>query len=70
MFLDDKAYVIDSNELMALKDLYNEYKAYCLDYGYRVTSINTFSDRLKKGLGFETIRKEYGMAIYMKKSFV
>jgi len=55
---------------MPLKGLYNEYKMYCLDFGYRVTSINTFSDRLKKGLGFETTRKDFGMAIYMKKSFV
>jgi len=70
MFLDDNSYTIDANELKPLKEVYSEYKAYCLDYGYRVTSINTFSDRLKKGLGFETIRKEYGMAIYMKKSFV
>lgn len=70
MFLDDNSYTIDINELKPLKEVYSEYKAYCLDYGYRVTSINTFSDRLKKGLGFETIRKEYGMAIYMKKSFV
>lgn len=70
LFLDDNSYVIDLNELKPLKELYSEYKMYCLDYGYRSTSIQTFSDRLKKGLGFETIRKEYGMAIYIKKSFV
>jgi len=70
MFLDDNTYVIDTNELKPLKELYSEYKTYCLDCGYRVTSINTFSDRLKKGLGFDTIRKEYGMAVYTKKSFV
>ena len=70
MFLDDNNYVTDANDLKPLKELYIEYRTYCLDCGYRVTSINTFSDRLKKGLGFETIRKEYGMAVYMKKSFV
>lgn len=70
MFLDDNSYVTDLNEFMPLKGLYNEYKMYCLDFGYRVMSINTFSDRLKKGLGFETTRKDFGMAIYMKKSFV
>lgn len=70
MFLDDNSYVTDLNEFIPLKGLYNEYKMYCLDFGYRVTSINTFSDRLKKGLGFETTRKDFGMAIYMKKSFV
>ncbi|MFO0323128.1 MAG: phage/plasmid primase, P4 family [Bacteroidota bacterium] len=70
MFLDDNAYVIDTNELKPLKELYNEYKIYCLECGYRVTSINTFSDRLKKGLGFETTRLSYGNAVYMKKSFI
>ena len=70
MFLDDNNYVVDINEFKPLKELYNEYKVYCLDYGYRVTSINTFSDRLKKGLGFDTIRKDYGMAIYIKKNIV
>ncbi len=70
MFLDDNSYVIDANELKPLKELYNEYKTYCLECGYRVTSINTFSDRLKKGLGFETMRKDYGYAVYMKKNNV
>lgn len=70
MFLDDNSYVIDANELKPLKDLYAEFKTYCLECGYRVTSINTFSDRLKKGLGFQAIRKDYGWAIYTKKMFV
>lgn len=70
LFLDDNSYVTDLNEFIPLKGLYNEYKVYCSDFGYRVTSINTFSDRLKKGLGFQTTRKDFGMAIYMKKSFV
>jgi len=69
MFLDDNNYCIDVNDFKPLKELYSEYKTYCLDCGYRVTSLNTFSDRLKKSLGFETIRKDYGMAIYIKKSF-
>lgn len=69
LFLDDNNYVTDANDLKPLKELYSEYRTYCLDCGYRVTSINTFSDRLKKSLGFETIRKDYGMAIYIKKSF-
>lgn len=68
MFLDENNYVIDTNELKPLKELYLEYKTYCLECGYRVTSLNTFSDRLKKGLGFETIRKDYGNAIYIKKN--
>jgi putative DNA primase/helicase len=70
MFLDDNSYVIDANELKPLKELYTEFKTYCLECGYRVTSINTFSDRLKKGLGFQAIRKDYGWAVYTKKMFV
>lgn len=70
MFLDDNHYVIDSNEIKPLKELYTEFKAYCLDSGYRVTSISTFSERLRKGLGFEIIRKTYGMAVYMRKNSV
>lgn len=70
MFLDDNLYIKDANELKPLKDLYTEYKNYCFECGYRVTSINTFSDRLKKGLGFETTRLSYGNAVYMKKNNV
>lgn len=70
MFLDDNNYIIDANDTMPLKELYIEYKAYCLDCGYRVTSINTFSDRLTKGLNFETVRKNYGNAIFIKKNNV
>ena len=47
----------------------NEYKIYCTDCGNRPPQRQKFSERLKS-LGFETIRKDYGMAIYIKKSIV
>ena len=68
MFIDESNYIIDTSETKPLKELYIEYKAYCLECGYRVTSINTFSDRLQKGLGFETVRKSYGNVVFIKKS--
>ena len=70
MFLDDNDYISDTNDTKPLKELYSEYKNYCLECGYRVTSINTFSDRLTKGLNFETVRKNYGNAVFIKKNNV
>ncbi len=67
LFLDDNNYVKDVNNLMPLKELYGEYKMFCVECGYRTTSINTFSDRLKKGLRFETKRLAYGTAVFIKK---
>ena len=69
MFLDDNNYVSDLIEFKPLQDVYNEYKIYCTDCGNRPPQRQKFSERLKS-LGFETIRKDYGMAIYIKKSIV
>lgn len=66
MFIDEEDYKPALNDEMLLKLLYNEYKTYCNDSGYRPCSIRTLSDRLKM-LGFETKRKNTGNIVYAKK---
>ena len=69
MFLSEQAYITSSTDDNPLKDLFNEYRSYCTDSGFRACSSKTFADRLRHA-GFETVRKSYGMAVNaVKKSF-
>lgn len=66
MFIEDENYKPSIDEDMPLKSMYNEYRIYCNDNGYRACSLRTISDRLKM-LGFEMKRKTQGNVIYAKK---
>jgi len=65
-YLQDDGYKIDASESKPLKDLYSEYKKYCGDNGHHNCSVRTFSERLKN-IGFKIERKNYGMAVFIKK---
>ncbi|KAA6326757.1 hypothetical protein EZS27_024182 [termite gut metagenome] len=66
MFIDEEGYSPAVNESVLLKSLFDAYKVYCNENGYRVCSSKTFSGRLK-ALGFESKRQEHGYVVYAKK---
>ena len=69
MFLTELEYKVSEGNQMPLKDIFNEYRNYCIESGFKSCSIRTFSDRLRN-TGYETERKSYGMAVNAeKKSF-
>jgi len=69
MFLNELEYKVSEGNQMPLKDIFNEYRNYCIESGFKSCSIRTFSERLRN-TGYETERKSYGMAVNAeKKSF-
>ena len=66
MFLEDENYQRSVEQDRPLKDVFSEYKTYCLDSGYRLCSNRTFSSRLRKN-GFTVERKSYGNAVYIER---
>ncbi|QMU28123.1 DNA primase family protein [Adhaeribacter radiodurans] len=66
MFLEEEQYSISLTQSKAFKDLYNEYKSYCLDCGFIKVQSVTFSKRLK-AIGYQIIRQNYGMKISIEK---
>lgn len=66
MFLEDENYQKSIEQDRPLKDVFAEYKTYCLDSGYRLCSNRTFSSRLRKN-GFTVERKSYGNAVYIER---
>lgn len=66
MFLEDENYQKSVTNDRSLKDVFTEYKSYCLDSGYRLCSNRTFSNRLKKN-GFILKRKSYGNVVYIER---
>ena len=63
MFVSDNGYVPSYRSQYYLKAVYDEYKSYSLDNGYKSVSVRTFSERLKM-LGFEIERKMNGRILY------
>ncbi len=67
MFLEDENYKKSIEHDRPLKDVFLEYKSYCIDNGYRLCSNRTFSGRLRKN-GFIVERKTYGNAVYIERN--
>jgi putative DNA primase/helicase len=69
MFLNENGYKVSATNDMPLKDLFNEYRNYCIESGFKACSLRTFADRLRNS-GYQTDRKNYGTVINAeKKSF-
>lgn len=67
LYMEDYGYTPNAQaEPTPLKSIYNEYRIFCTDSGFRAVSMRSFSDRLYK-LGFETIRRSIGMFIYCQR---
>jgi putative DNA primase/helicase len=69
MFLEDENYQQSVEQDRPLKDIFSEYKTYCLDSGYRLCSNRTFSSRLRKN-GYIVERKSYGNAVNIERQIM
>lgn len=67
MYLEENCYCVSTNSQMALKDMFSEYKMYCLDSNFRPLNIKKFADRLRKNK-YETQRQNYGNVVFAKKT--
>jgi putative DNA primase/helicase len=69
MFLSEHEYKVSAVNEMPLKDLFSEYRNYCIESGFKACSLRTLADRLRN-TGYQTERKGYGTAVNAeKKSF-
>lgn len=69
MFLDDENYGPSLEYHKPLKDIYFEYKCYCVESSFRPCSVRTFSSRLKKNK-FIVNRKSYGNVIFIERKIL
>lgn len=67
-FVEDEEIQISTNDYLSLKVMFEGYKNYCNEGGFRSCSIKTFSDRLK-AIGFEMARRSEGMIVYATNKF-
>lgn len=65
LFIDEN-YTISDEDFFPLSNLYNNYKYFCRDGNYHPVTKRNFSDRLRN-LGVLIERKNFGMAVYVKK---
>lgn len=65
LFLNEFGYSTGSTP-MPLKELYASFRTFCYDNGFKTPSNRTFSERLKN-LGYEMDKRNYGLAIYIKR---
>lgn len=61
-FMEEQGYQA-SSDFTALKDLYRDYKAYCIEDNYRPVNNRNFQKRLK-AVGFQTDRARMGYVVY------
>lgn len=66
MFIDEFGYTPSFEGDVLLKFMYDEYKGYSLDNGYRPVSIRTFSERVKM-LRFSSKKTKNGVMVYTQK---
>ncbi|QEC70256.1 DNA primase [Panacibacter ginsenosidivorans] len=68
LFLQDDNYEKSDLEF-SMTLLYDHYKAYCADSGYKSCSKRKFGERLRN-LNYEIVKKNYGMAVKIKKNYI
>jgi putative DNA primase/helicase len=66
MFLSEHEYKISTTSEIPLKELFSEYKNYCIEGGFKPCSVRTFADRLRNS-GYQTERKNYGTTVNAEK---
>jgi putative DNA primase/helicase len=66
MFLSENEYKVSDTNDIPLKDLFNEYRSYCTESGFKVCSLRTFADRLRNA-GYQTERKNFGTVVNAEK---
>jgi putative DNA primase/helicase len=69
MFLTEFEYKVSVTNEMALKEMFSEYRSYCIDSGFKACSIKTLAERLRSS-GYQTERRNFGTVVNAeKKSF-
>jgi putative DNA primase/helicase len=66
MFLSEYGYHISTTKGTPLKNMFADYKSYCIENGFKTCSVRTFSDRLRSS-GYQIDRKNYGMEVNSEK---
>jgi len=66
MFLNENEYRISATNEIPLKDMFSEYRNYCIESGFKACSLRTLADRLRNS-GYQTERKNYGTVINAEK---
>ncbi len=66
MFINDQNYQKSSIDYVSLKDLFNEYKQFCLDDGFRFMNKSKFGRRLE-AIGIQIEVRNFGKAVYVSK---
>lgn len=66
MFLNEYGYKVSPLNEIPLKEIFNEYRTYCIESGFKVCSVRTLADRLRNS-GYQTERKGYGTAVNAEK---
>ncbi|MDB5239610.1 MAG: phage/plasmid primase, family protein [Spirosoma sp.] len=64
LFLDENGYVPSPNTYLYLKEFYAKYRFFCVDNGNRSLSLQNFSSRLRRHLGYTITRRSTGNVIY------
>jgi putative DNA primase/helicase len=66
MFLSEHEYTVSATNEIPLKELFSEYRNYCIESGFKACSIRTLADRLRNA-GYQTERKNYGNVVNAEK---
>jgi putative DNA primase/helicase len=64
LFLDEQDYQASDKAYTALKELYREYKVFCVEDGYRAVNNKNFKKRLE-GYGLQTDRRNIGQVVFV-----
>jgi putative DNA primase/helicase len=67
LFLLDHGYAPSTSGETPLKELYNEYRGYCADGGFKCCTVKTLAERLRNA-GYETKRNKAGVAVFADKT--
>ncbi|MGD9930248.1 MAG: phage/plasmid primase, P4 family [Mangrovibacterium sp.] len=66
MFLIEHEYSISAVGETPLKQMFGEYRNYCIESGFKACSLRTFADRLRN-TGYQLNKKNYGQSVNAEK---
>lgn len=66
MFLSENEYKVSSTNEISLKEIFSEYRSYCIESGFKTCSSKTLAERLRNS-GYQTDRKNYGTVVNAEK---
>lgn len=65
LFMDESGFQ-RSTDFKPLKDLYNDYRIFCMEGGFKSVSVRKFAERIRKQ-GFETEKRSLGQVVFCAK---